>query len=899
MKRKKMRMGLWACVLTAVLGVTLFSARATAVNTVGDTYHSKKGLQIEYGMLSDVEELGISEAFINIVFEQILSNTPTECSYVYKGTTYYFDPNVVRDYDEIIKRLNDMGATVTVAFLNQYREGYEYLLHTGQGKAGVADYGFNVSTTKGKNTVEAVSHFIAARYNGASGSKGLVFRYVIGNEVNDNGAYNWVGEMPIEQYVPLYYEVFKTITQAIHAENYDALTYVCLEHRWNTENSLTDYAGKDFLTRFNALATEDGIDWNVAFHAYSFPITNANPLREGFPNEEESGKKTDGGEINDTEDSPLITIKNLHVLTDFLHKPEFLNAHAKVRSVILSEQGYTSHSNLTGDDEYLQAAAIAYAYYAAESNPYIDAYILNGHVDQTGGSENMLFGLRRTNEGKVADPKPAYFVYKYLDTTDSLQASDFALATLGIEDWKYVIDGFAPERYDVMKSIDNGKLLKLTTASSVTGVKKLSDGMASYWEPSYNVSSISSYTYGPESGSDRPGEMISLGTAVANPYAPVQCVQAVQHTFTTPQNFSAKPYLGFTMSFKAKVSADDTDTLNVRVRVYSGCHIYDANANMKANEKTDFVVDLSDWAYKNAVDQISIWVSEVQKASSYDGVFMVHGFRSMSGVSGATTLENGKSTAVPFFKWRPCYTDYTYGDVDYADVFDPDDYALYNPSAVEKYGESPFLLFEDFIKNGIQNGARASVYFDVEAYKLLNKDLVSILGEETEKYYLHYINTGKAEGRMATFESAGHAPEGSVRMHRLYNPNSGEHFYTENLDEAKFLAVIGWNYEGNAWFAPKTSLTPVYRLYNPNSGEHHYTTSEGERDVLVSYGWSYEGIGWYSDDAKSAPLYRLYNPNATGAQEAGAHHYTSNISERDMLVGIGWNDEGIGWYGVN
>lgn len=134
-------------------------------------------------------------------------------------------------------------------------------------------------------------------------------------------------------------------------------------------------------------------------------------------------------------------------------------------------------------------------------------------------------------------------------------------------------------------------------------------------------------------------------------------------------------------------------------------------------------------------------------------------------------------------------------------------------------------------------------------------------------------------------------------MYRLYNPYSGEHFYTAEIGERDALVQIGWQSEGIAWNAPQESNTPVYRLYNPNSGEHHYTTGEGERDYLTSIGWNYEGIGWYSDDAKGAPLYRLYNPNAKGEAEAGAHHYTKDAAERDYLVSIGWNSEGIGWYG--
>ena len=133
-----------------------------------------------------------------------------------------------------------------------------------------------------------------------------------------------------------------------------------------------------------------------------------------------------------------------------------------------------------------------------------------------------------------------------------------------------------------------------------------------------------------------------------------------------------------------------------------------------------------------------------------------------------------------------------------------------------------------------------------------------------------------------------------VPMYRLYNPNSGEHFYTANAAEKDNLARIGWKYEGVAWNAPTTSDTPVYRLYNPNAGDHHYTTSVGEKNNLVKVGWKYEGIGWYSADSDGQALHRLYNPNATGA---GAHHYTTNVAEKNNLVKLGWRYEGIAWYG--
>lgn len=131
-------------------------------------------------------------------------------------------------------------------------------------------------------------------------------------------------------------------------------------------------------------------------------------------------------------------------------------------------------------------------------------------------------------------------------------------------------------------------------------------------------------------------------------------------------------------------------------------------------------------------------------------------------------------------------------------------------------------------------------------------------------------------------------------MHRLYNPNSGEHFYTKEAKERDSLVYLGWKYEGAGWIAPVASKSPVYRLYNPNAGDHHYTLDVHERDALVKAGWKDEGTGWYSADNKAVPIYRQYNPNA----KAGAHNFTTSQKENDTLVQASWKGEGISWYGL-
>ncbi|RGL64976.1 hypothetical protein DXC53_06675, partial [Bifidobacterium adolescentis] len=82
-------------------------------------------------------------------------------------------------------------------------------------------------------------------------------------------------------------------------------------------------------------------------------------------------------------------------------------------------------------------------------------------------------------------------------------------------------------------------------------------------------------------------------------------------------------------------------------------------------------------------------------------------------------------------------------------------------------------------------------------------------------------------------------------------------------------------------WASSGSSVSMYRLYDRYTGEHFYTSDVSERDHLVSVGWSYEGVGWRSGG--SVPVYRQYNPYA----RTGTHNYTADGSENDRLVSVG------------
>lgn len=147
--------------------------------------------------------------------------------------------------------------------------------------------------------------------------------------------------------------------------------------------------------------------------------------------------------------SPVVNLKNLSVLTDYMQNAGLRRADGQVRHIILSEQGFTSKSATRGENDDLQAAAIAYAYYIADSNPYIDAFIMSRQVDAPAETkDSLLFGLWHCDESKPNDIVPtmrkkSWSIYKNIDNRNrTLETTEFAKQILGIQKWSDVIPNF-------------------------------------------------------------------------------------------------------------------------------------------------------------------------------------------------------------------------------------------------------------------------------------------------------------------------------------------------------------------------------------------------------------------------------------------------------------------------
>lgn len=103
--------------------------------------------------------------------------------------------------------------------------------------------------------------------------------------------------------------------------------------------------------------------------------------------------------------------------------------------------------------------------------------------------------------------------------------------------------------------------------------------------------------------------------------------------------------------------------------------------------------------------------------------------------TGCTILQNGLTV------WN---------GINYAPVYDYNDYIRYNPDVHQVYGNDDQAVLLHFINCGMSEGRRAKTTFDVNSYRLQYSDLRGAYGMNLAAYYMHYIKYGVLEGRKGT-----------------------------------------------------------------------------------------------------------------------------------------------------
>ena len=402
---------------------------AVAKYNVYTPVSSIKGLLVDPSRLNtgDLEDLGVKQAAYNIPLSKITGQTtsanyPT-IHYTYNGKTYAIDGQSVAEFDIVFGSLSKKGIRTTAIILNDMNYEYPELVHPKARSGSTATYVmFNGAEEAGIDVMAAMVTFLAERYSGTG--HGTVSNWVIANEINARSHWNYMEYTDVYNYTKEYAQAFRVFYNAIKSVNASAEVYMPLDQTWNRNMKDRNYDARDVLDNFNTIIKEKGnIDWQLAYHPYPVPLTNA-----AFWNTGAYYKKL----TVDSVDTAMINMKNIHVVTDYLCQESFLTDGGEARHVLLSEQGFTSSSGGEG----VQAAAFAYAYYISEANSHINGFLLNRQTDAPEEvAQGLAFGLNYSNGGR----KQIYNVFKKIDTSESQQATEFAKGILGISDWSSVI----------------------------------------------------------------------------------------------------------------------------------------------------------------------------------------------------------------------------------------------------------------------------------------------------------------------------------------------------------------------------------------------------------------------------------------------------------------------------
>lgn len=386
---------------------------------------SIKGLLVDPNRLrgSELDDLGVKQAAYNIPVARLLGPTTSAAypsiQYTYNGRTYTFNGQVVAEYDLVFSTLTAKGITTTAIILNNYSSSYPQLIHPQARHGGSAPYYmFNGAEESGVEYMAAIGSFLAERYSDTR--HGKISNWIIANEINARKEWNYMEYTDIGTYVEEYAKGFRVFYTAIKSVSSSARVYISLDQQWdrNIKNN-KNYDGRDILDVFNNNITEKGnIDWGLAQHPYNVPLTEARIWKSSKYVEHNAG-------------TSMMTMENIEVLINYLRQEHFLDSNGQVRSILISELGYTSTAG-----EAVQAAAFAYAYYKMDAYDEIDGFLLNRQTDA--GEEvaqGLAFGLNHQGGGQ----KQIYTVFKYIDTPQHAQYTDFAKGIIGISSWSEIV----------------------------------------------------------------------------------------------------------------------------------------------------------------------------------------------------------------------------------------------------------------------------------------------------------------------------------------------------------------------------------------------------------------------------------------------------------------------------
>lgn len=393
------------------------------------------------GNFDDLVDLDIKSMKLNLLLNGVFSLNPTGLTHEFNGKTYNISPGFVEGFDARIKKTTDAGiknAFVLLIPLTINNEDLKRIFVHPDASLGLYSMA-NVATAEGVEYYAAMVDFLAQRYSRPDKKYGRLDQWIIHNEVDAHTNWTHAGQKPVELYTEIYDRSMRMVHYTIRKHNPTAKVFASFTKHWNSvAGSSANFKSKDILeTQVKLTQKEGDYEWNIAWHSYPTnlfdpTVWNDPPAKNQF-----------------NFDTPEITPKNLEMIDAYVRQKEVLYNGKKVRTILLSENGFSSNAARNANaNETTQAAALAYFWKKANKRlPSIENIQLHRWVDHP-NEAGLLFGLwsvlEGTNDG-FGEKKEGWYVWEAAGTSRENAVLDPYKSIIGIDSWNEIYQDVATE----------------------------------------------------------------------------------------------------------------------------------------------------------------------------------------------------------------------------------------------------------------------------------------------------------------------------------------------------------------------------------------------------------------------------------------------------------------------
>lgn len=381
----------------------------------------------------DLVDLDVKSMKINLLLNGVFSLNESSLTHQFNGKIYNINQSFVSNMDSRIKQCTEAGIKTSFVLLIPYLQNPELARIFDHPDASLGNFSMaNVATEEGIEYYTAMVDFLAQRYSRPDEQFGRLDQWIIHNEVDAHTDWTHAGQKPVELYTQIYDRSMRMVHYTIRKYNPTAKVFSSFTKHWNSfAGSSANFKSKDILDQLVLITNKEGdYEWNIGWHSY--PTNLFNPLVWNDP-------------VSQTQfnfNTPQITPRNLEMIDAYVRQEDLLFNGKKVRTILLSENGFNSNTATNPNaNETTQAAALAYFWKKTNKRlPSIENIQLHRWVDNP-NEAGIFFGLWTVQEGTFDDfdeKKQGWYVWEAAGTSRENLVFEPYKDVIGISDWSEI-----------------------------------------------------------------------------------------------------------------------------------------------------------------------------------------------------------------------------------------------------------------------------------------------------------------------------------------------------------------------------------------------------------------------------------------------------------------------------